>query len=201
MKLIVTTLFDDHMREVGALCVASFARFFKTRPDYEIRVFDHLLEPSLAPSWNKLLAVQSVLTEADWILWVDADCVFRRDGNLLEYTKTDADFRPAQDYNGINCGVFLIRSSPWSALFLKTLLFLGDVADEKAFGRHDGPKWEQNAVKILVQSFKSVANRTQLLPREFVSDTNTGVRTESIIHHAYAMSNVQRLEVLSSIMG
>ena len=199
MKLILTTLFDKEMSEVGALCVASIERFFHGQTDYEIRVFDHLLDPELAPSWNKVLAVQSLIPRGDWILWIDADCVFRREGNLLLYTETKADFRPAQDYNGINCGVFFIRSSTWSAHFLNTLLFLGDVANDTSFGRHDGPKWEQNAVKSL-QSFKSVAARTELLPREFVSDTNTGVRAESIVHHAYAMPNAQRLEVLSGIL-
>lgn len=200
MKLILTTLFDKEMSEVGAVCVASIERFFKGRPDYELRVFDRLLNPELAPSWNKVLAVQSLIAQGDWILWIDADCVFHREGDLLLYTETKADFRPAQDYNGINCGVFFIRSSPWSAHFLNSLLFLGDVCDDTSFGRHDGPKWEQNAVKSLVQSFKSVAARTELLPREFVSDTNTGVRAESIVHHAYAMPNSQRLQLLSSIL-
>jgi len=199
MKLILTTLFDDQMREVGGLCVGSLDHFFRAKPGHEIRIFDRLIDPTLAPSWNKILAVQSLMGEADWVLWVDADCVFHRDGDIVPYTETDADFRPAQDYNGINCGVFLLRSSPWSALFLKTLLFLGDAANEQLFGRHDGPKWEQNAVKSLVQSFKSVAARTELLPREFVSDTNTGIRSESVVHHAYAMPNAQRLQVLSSI--
>ncbi len=83
--------------------------------------------------------------------------------------------------------------------FLNTLLFLGDVADDRAFGQSGGCKWEQNAVKSLGQSFKTVAERIDPLPRDFVSNTTTGFRPESAIHHAYAMGNAARLSLLSGI--
>ncbi len=112
MRLIIVSLYDDNMREVGQVCRASLDRFLGPHPDFSIRVFESLIDPTLAPSWNKVLAVRSVLGQADWALWVDADCVVHREPNLARFMETNADFRPSQDYNGINCGVFMIRNSP-----------------------------------------------------------------------------------------
>ena len=130
---------------------------------------------------------------------MDADCVVHRDSWIERHLETEADFRPSQDYNGINCGVFLIRNCPWSFQFLETLLFAGDVADDKAFGRNDGCKWEQNSIKSLSQSFRKISDRIGALPGELVSNTTTGFRRESAIHHAYAMGNAERVTLLSGI--
>jgi hypothetical protein len=200
MRIILTTLYDENMRDIGRVCHRSLTRLFGSNPDFKIVVYESLLDASLAPSWNKILAARVLLPNADWLMWLDADCVVHRDPNLAQYTETASDFRPAQDYNGVNCGIFMIRNCPWSMRFLDTLLFLGDVADDKAFGRHDGCKWEQNAVKLLRQSFKSVAGRIEPLPQELVSDTTSGFKRDRFIHHAYAMNNGSRIELLSRIL-
>ena len=179
MRVLITTLYDAKMSAVGAICAKSLRRFFGDNPLYGVRIFEDLIDPGFAPPWNKLLAVRSVLHEAEWVLWVDADCIFHREANLCDYIETKADFRPAQDYNGINTGVFLLRNCPWSLAFLNTLLFVGDVSHDEVFA---ATRLEVgvNAVKSLHQSFTSISARTDPLPRNVISDTNTGFRPDSL---------------------
>ena len=201
MHFIITTLYDDNMREVGEICHSSLKRFFGFNAGFEIKVFGALLDTSAPPSWNKILVARMLLPKADWLLWVDADCVVHRDPSIAQFTRTAADFRPSQDYNGINCGIFLIRNCPWSLQFLDTLLFLGDVVDDKSFGPNDGCKWEQNAIKCLLKSFKNMAQHIEPLPSCLVSDTTSGFQRDRFIHHAYAMNNASRLHLLKSILS
>jgi hypothetical protein len=198
-RVTAVTLYDSSMSEVGDLCVRSVRRFLLGSAIDEFKVFTGFLDDRLPPSWNKIVAVQSILAGTDWVFWMDADCVVHRPFDMKELTQCSAHFRPSLDYNGVNSGVFLLRNCAWSHEFLKTILFLGDVEDPTVFGPFDGPKWEQNTIKCLAKSFGQVSKRIDPLPTGLVSDPVTGFQESSAVYHAFAMDNRSRLEVLTNI--
>ena len=65
--------------------------------------------------WSKVPILRKWLPKYQWLLWMDMDAFFMRfDLPLTDMLDNDYDLVVAKDWNGINTGVFLLRSSPWS---------------------------------------------------------------------------------------
>lgn len=202
MKLTLVTLYDQPFAAVGELCAESLRRW-APQMGYSFVVRDNLLSANLAPSWNKVLAVQAEVWvgESDWVVWVDADCIFVKpfdlDGALSKQPET-VDVVPSRDWNGICFGFFAARRSAWTLRFLNALLLCGDVADDDRWGKGFGCKWEQNAAKLLQAEFPAVAAHIGKFEYEFVTDNpsaDTGWAYP--VHHYGARSNEDRIRGMS----
>jgi len=102
----------------------------------------------------------------------------------------------ASDFNGLNSGIFLIRSSEWSRRFLDTVFFLGDLNhDPDGFG----PKWDQNTFKYVLQNFAGFADRVVLLPQNRMNSSLDTYAPGDFILHLGAMPNGERLRHLRAL--
>ena len=70
------------------------------------------VQPGRPASWSKLPALLDALARHPLALWIDADAAVTGDADLAELLG-DADVAIAEDDNGPNCGVLILRSVPW----------------------------------------------------------------------------------------
>jgi len=93
----------------------------------EINGYDYILFKgrfsSRFPAWDKIKAVEKVLPNYDYVLWVDSDCIFRK----LNYKLENLIHKDCKGYFGkdpvdsiyVNSGVFLLKNDKWSFDLLK----------------------------------------------------------------------------------
>ena len=110
---------------VDAICAPSMAnkQAYADAHGYDFIVDDDAIDRS-APtrSWNKLLAMRKHLPRYDFLLYVDVDAVVINPETGLEDI-VDFDYYQvlAADSNGVHCGVWLVRNTPWTLWFLDEL--------------------------------------------------------------------------------
>lgn len=171
------------------------------RHGYTLKVFRDLLVPTIHPSWNKVKAVLEEIQYATGPVWcVDADMTVADQSRPLETPElARLPIWFASDWNGLCAGMFRIQPGIWQEWFLSTALFCGDVGDPDQFGEGLGCKWEQNAFKVLVAEFPSIAARVGLLPTEMVSDRPPDPK--ALIYHFGARKNSERIRMIREIHG
>lgn len=70
-------------------------------------------------SWIKILYIQQVLINYDWVFWSDADSyVIDGSRKLEEFLDDSKDLIVCEDDVGINFGAFMIKNSKWSKWLL-----------------------------------------------------------------------------------
>lgn len=123
MDVVVTTLLFEHVpyfRYTEAVnrryCASRGYRFVVSRPDWEV---------ARSPIWQKVRSVRKLLTEADYVMFLDADAYVHnetlavetiirqhmRDGALL-FGSDRRDRNFGWSNTNANCGVFLVRNCP-----------------------------------------------------------------------------------------
>jgi hypothetical protein len=84
--------------------------------------YTNKLYTNKSPSFNKLYMLKELLNknEYDYYLWIDADAhIHKMDSKIEHFIKNDKDFIWSGDITpNINCGVFIIKNSDYSKLFL-----------------------------------------------------------------------------------
>jgi hypothetical protein len=109
----------DH--NVDAICAASVAnkQAYADRHGYDVIVDSEIIDESRPTSWSKLLAMRKYLPYYDYLFYVDVDTIIANvDVKLEDIVDYGYDQILAADRNGLNCGVWLIRNTPWSLWFL-----------------------------------------------------------------------------------
>lgn len=140
----------DH--NVDAICSASVAnkQAYADRHGYDVIVDGEIIDDTRPTSWSKLLAMRKYLPHYDFLFYVDVDTVITNsDVKLEDIVDYGYDQILAADKNGLNCGVWLIRNTPWS------LWFLDEMWAQEQFV-HPGSfvlfHYEQRAMHYLYQS-------------------------------------------------
>lgn len=136
--------------------------------------------PAMHPSWNKIPLVLKALESHEIVWWIDADLTVSRPD--AELPTSPADLLFSTDWNGLCCALFRARSTPWTKAFLNALLALGDVRDNDQFGKGCGPKWEQNAIKLLLRDFPACDSHVAYIPRSFMTDRPVSNSPEPFYH-------------------
>lgn len=172
---------------------------YAEKHDYYLKTYSWLLDDTLAPSWNKVIAMLNNLDCATGpIWWVDSDMTVFDPSVALEsiIPKEHKDIWFSQDWNGL-CGcMFRCVPSKWTKDFLKAVLVLGDVKDPDQFGKGLGCKWEQNAFKTLARDFPSVGQHIGYLSPELVSDKQP---SNAPFWHYGARSNDVRIRMMGQL--
>lgn len=77
------------------------------------------------PWMNKLIAIQTILRDFDWVFWVDCDLFFMNPSRTVDAVirsavvqNPDASLLIAEDGMMLNSGSFLLRNNAWGADFL-----------------------------------------------------------------------------------
>lgn len=157
------TLFQLHLdRSTRYAHYHSYAHFVEN---------SNFLEPNRKPHWAKLPAIWNHLHYYEWILWIDADAFFCNFSTtiegLLERARADygidekgKDLIIANDMNGLNSGVFLLRNSTWSRDFLERTYNIRD---------WENLEHEQEGIIKLLQQNPSDQAHVQYIPQRWLN--------------------------------
>lgn len=161
---------------------------------YSLHVVNEQAFPLLPPSWSKLRHVAALLDKHEEVWWIDADLtVARLDAPPLP--QSDKALAFASDWNGLCAAMFRATNANWVKQILTALPILGDVRDDDLFGKGLGPKWEQNAIKILMRDFPDFEKLVGFLPNGLINDHPEQDRGEAFCHFG-AMTNEQRIAAM-----
>ena len=148
-KVGIVSLCDHN---VDAICSASVAnkQAYADRHGYDVIVDSEVIDETRPTSWSKLLAMRKYLPSYDFLFYVDVDTIITNpEVKLEDIVDYGYDQILAADKNGLNCGVWLIRNTPWS------LWFLDEMWAQEQFV-HPGTfvlfHYEQRAMHYLYQS-------------------------------------------------
>lgn len=145
--------------------------------DYEFKVYEDKIDPTLPAAWGKILGSLRALEqtpENEWVMWMDADMLFRRHNSTLEsLIDPSKDFMISVDHRGLCTGLFLIRNTPLMREFFTELLT--DV-------RMDWP-WEQDAMKDLLGRRLDIAARVGHIPETIVQNPSTPQSSKALVMH------------------
>ena len=140
----------DH--NVDAICAASVAnkQQYADRHGYDVIVDGDVIDETRPTSWSKLLAMRKYLPYYDYLFYVDADTlVTNPELKLEDIVDYGYDQILAADRNGLNCGVWLIRNTPWSLWFLDEMWAQTQLVNPQTFVLFH---YEQRAMHYLYQS-------------------------------------------------
>jgi len=201
MNVKLLTLYDAGYAQVGDQCAKSL-RTHAAALGVGLDVYTELLDPGVHPSWNKIAALQTTLSDlqdGDWAVWIDADCLLLRPFALVDDLgdKLQFDLLGASDWNGLCACVLAVKKCAWTDWFLPTLSRCGDVKDDDRYGAALGPKWEQNTIKGLLNEFPAVARRISFLDSNWIADM-PWYDPERLkpLHHFGALTQNQRLSMM-----
>ena len=123
---------------------------YADRHGYDVIVDGDIIDETRPTSWSKLLAMRKYLPYYDFLLYVDADTlVTNYDIKLEDIVDYGYDQVLAADRNGLNCGVWLIRNTPWSLWFLDEMWAQSQLVNPTSFVLFH---YEQRAMHYLYQS-------------------------------------------------
>lgn len=108
-------------------------------------------------SWFKLLAVDEALNRFDYVMYIDADAIIMDPKRPLDeflIAGKDGDMIMTEDWSGLNGGVWIAKSSPWTHWYMKELWnqthliprYSPDGKTKHIF------EWEQRAFHYSIQS-------------------------------------------------
>ena len=148
-KIGIISLCDHN---VDAICSASVAnkQAYADRHGYDVIVDGEIIDDSRPTSWSKLLAMRKYLPYYDFLFYVDVDTIITNvDVKLEDIVDYGYDQILAADRNGLNCGVWLIRNTPWSMWFLDEMWAQEQFVHPSTFVLFH---YEQRAMHYLYQS-------------------------------------------------
>lgn len=159
MRLKIVTAYNDGFSELGDLCAES-ALAYAAKYGYEFEAIKlHSLDRP--PAWYKIkILINEIGREnIDWVLWVDADAIFKNFKiNVMDYVDQKLDIHmvkhrcpvgPLKGADGLwlyaerpNTGVMVVKKSDWSARQLDKIWNATQYLNHKW--------WEQAAVHDLM---------------------------------------------------
>lgn len=161
--------------------------------DYDLTVYRDRIVPEWPAAWGKVVATRRALDEVpedSWVMWMDADMIFRRYNLPLEWMiRPDKDLMISSDHNGLCTGLYLIKNTPLMRQFFDDLL--KDV-------RMDWP-WEQNAMKDLLIARPEYQERVGLIPETVVANPSTGRSPGAFVKHYWGNSYPDRNRLLQAM--
>jgi hypothetical protein len=149
-KVGLISLCDDG---VESICAASTAnkQAYADIHGYDLIVDEDIVDKSRPTSWSKLLAMRKYLPDYDFLLYVDIDTIImspeRKLEDIVDYRY---DQMLAADTNGVNCGVWMIRNTPWALWFIDEMWSQEQFIAPKSWNMLF--KYEQRAFHYLYQS-------------------------------------------------
>ena len=138
---------------VEAICAESMAnkQAYADLHGYDLIVDLDVVDKNRPTSWSKLLAMRKYLPDYDLLLYVDIDTIIMNPEKRLEdIVDYDYDQILAADKNGLNCGVWMVRNTPWMLWFIDEMWAQDQLVAPKTWNMLF--KYEQRAFHYLYQS-------------------------------------------------
>ena len=199
MKVCLTTLYTDNFKSFAPLAIKSFEKFCEYN-DFEIQIYDQVLDNNIHPAWNKLLAVKDCFLKHDYVLWSDIDTLFLNNKKSfldMANISKESSFLCSSDWNGICSSHFFIKNNEYNNKLIDTLLFLKDVKDNDFFGKGYGAKWEQNCLKALLYHFNL---NVSTFPENTILDCRVeDIKENTFFYHYCVLNNLERKFLMKNL--
>lgn len=166
----------------------------KQRYDY-LFAGEEIYDPSRPPAWSKILWMQKVLKNYDYVFWMDADALIAEQSIRIEdffkdYIGTEKFIVLTRDAcKNINTGVFLLKNCEWSHKLLKLIW------EQEQFIKHGW--WENAAFMHLYDINADVKKHTEVIENRklpFNSYPHCGayIKGDFIVHFAGIDNNLRK---------
>ncbi|CAM9172364.1 unnamed protein product [Ectocarpus fasciculatus] len=166
--------------------------FYAKYHGYTVIDANSYVDDSRGVSWFKLPAVSDALEKFDYVMYIDADAVImdpRKPLDSFLIAGTGADMIMTQDWSGLNGGVWIAKSTPWTKWFMKELWnqthliprYSSDGKTKHIF------EWEQRAFHYLIQSDMWVKRGMPKYDGDYVSVRNHINYLPQCSFNSYAM--------------
>ena len=166
MKITICSLWTSEIETLGRLTEANHWAYAQ-KHGYNY-VSGRFVPAGRPASWGKISLLLSQFKDNDWLLWIDADAVFTNFSTKIEwFVQEGKNFIASADYQGLNCGVFLVSTMNW------TYEWLERVYNMDVFIHH--PWWEQAAIistywnDAEVRRRVSIVKKLQSFPQDWVN--------------------------------
>ncbi len=186
-------LYDQKLASFGDLSSATAKRYCEGQ-GYQFTCHRQRLDTRLSPQWNKIVVLRRHLSDAEWLVWCDADAIITDPrfslAQLIALGK-GKNLMISQDLHGSCSGFLLIRNTPWSASYLETLLFLGEYSCTSGSGSR--PKFEQDTMNELERSFPTIRSQIARIPESIVANPATSHSKEPpfIMHYWSSINSTE----------
>jgi len=167
--------------------------------------FKHFVaeSPDVKPTWQKVAKLRELLDQYRVVMWMDSDAAFNDHATSLDrWIQNPSDLIGCSDHpNGpyaINCGVVIVKSTPWAKAFLETwwdMRTLPRYAEEWAF--------EQSAMHDLIrENAMGCTDRIHIEPATAFNSIWAEIqdgRRDTFVLHFMAMSADERKHELLAL--
>lgn len=179
----------------------------------------------LTSHWKKVKIFNTILSNKDnltnyferneWLIYIDCDSVLlnkERKNEIEEFLHNSKhDILFATDWNGLCTAAFAIKikltdENYYNFLkpFFTTWNFIENIYDkhDNEFGVGLGPKYEQNALKVLFKYFPKFSNNEKIgyLPDWFISDNPNNFAVKPLFWHYGAANSVdKKIEIVNTL--
>lgn len=188
-KPAVLTLCTAEMDAIGQITLPSKVGYCQ-RHGYRLITEDRNLSNDRPPSWSKVIMMSTALECHSVCMWIDADAMILNQTvaiesilNVHDCRNPPADLYITRDQNGVNCGVFVMRSSQRSYDFLEKVWL-----SERYINHH---WWEQAAFASLIESEWPI--RVAYLPKRSINAYPDDYVPGDMILHTAGMANRQHV--------
>lgn len=159
---------------------------------YQFIAFKEKLDDSRPASWSKLLALLMNWDDYDWLMWIDADAmIMNKDIKLESIIDNKYDFIVSTDLNGINCGIFLVKTTEFMRQIFE------QAYDKKEFINH--PWWEQAALMSLMNENEILRQKTKKINKKEINSYMNDFEKGDFILHLPGFSNDTRYLILKGL--
>ena len=151
---IVMSYETNYYAQLGVLSEMDKKQYAE-RHGYDFFVNHDKLDETRKPSWFKVLMAQRHLHEVDWLFYVDTDTlIMEHDRPITDFLDDRYDLIFTEDHRGLNAGVWMIKNTPWSDMFLREWYERGErfVVDIN----EPGKSGDQDTLKFLMGMGKEV---------------------------------------------
>lgn len=73
-KVAIVTLFDDNYQDLANVSIPNFISY-AAKHGHDLIFFDQTIDTTRPPQWSKVKAVRHVLSDYDWVWWLDIDAL------------------------------------------------------------------------------------------------------------------------------
>jgi len=145
---IIMSYETDYYAQLGVISEMD-KRQYAERHGYQFWVNHEKLDENRKPSWYKVLMAQRHLHEVDWLFYVDTDTlIMEHDRPITDFLDDRYDLIFTEDHRGLNAGVWMIKDTVWSDMFLREWYERGErfVVDVN----EPGKSGDQDTLKFLM---------------------------------------------------
>ena len=162
-KLCVVTGFDDKYHELAKISIPNYLNYVN-RHNLDLHISTQNFNSNIHWGWNKYYIISKIISQYDWVVWIDIDCLFiNKKVSLRDYIddsyslilgeNKNPPFWYTEEKTYIENGVFLLKNDEYGKSMLN--LFMD--------GFIDHPWHDQYKMIIELRKNEWMKNKTKKL--------------------------------------